>query len=189
MPWLFSKPTDTKVNPTDNKAKPTVNGHRTLNGGTSKASPTDNTAQPTVSKANVHRTLNGGTGGEGGEARNGGPGGLGRASRLTQENMEYYTVTNGGTGGKGGRGQDNGGAGGTGDAPEFSNRLVQGKPRDPSLKVEELAVSSALHALLEKSGYTTVGGLFAATDTDLREDGFRTGHINELKHALGELAT
>ncbi|KAJ7776987.1 hypothetical protein DFH07DRAFT_766672 [Mycena maculata] len=131
-------------------------------------------------------TIKGGQGGQGGYgvAGNGGNGGLGKATSMTMDETRNFTEISGGTGGKGGKGGQNGGNGGTGEANVFGSRIVQGKPKNPSVKVADLAISVTIRTMLIEEGYETIEALFLATDVSLKEAGLKHGHINQLKSVL-----
>jgi hypothetical protein len=50
-------------------------------------------------------------------------------------------------------------------------------------------LSDKIHKLLDDGGFETVGALFEVTDTDLKEAGFKIGHISELQRALKNFAS
>jgi hypothetical protein len=47
-------------------------------------------------------------------------------------------------------------------------------------------VSDTIRGLLEADGFETAGALLNVSEKDLKEDGFKRGHIAELKRALRE---
>lgn len=61
---------------------------------------------------------------------------------------------------------------------------MQGKPKNPSVKVADLAVSETIRTMLIDEGYETIEALFLATDVSLKEAGLKRGQINQLKSAL-----
>ncbi|KAJ7364554.1 hypothetical protein DFH08DRAFT_839528 [Mycena albidolilacea] len=138
--------------------------------------------------------LFGGTGGKGGEGGHiGGEGGLGEAAQLAMENADRFRRIHGGTGGEGGPGDVVGGRGGTGQGPRFSHQLItiDGKGLPPLSVAEfcqEYKLSDKIHKLLDDQGFETVGAFPKLTDTDLKDAGFKIGHIAELRRALDNFA-
>ncbi|KAJ7282664.1 hypothetical protein C8J57DRAFT_48695 [Mycena rebaudengoi] len=130
--------------------------------------------------------LKGGVGGKGGLGviGNGGHGGVGKATVITIDETPNFSEIIGGTGGKGGTGVRNGGNGGTGEANVFGSRIVQGKPKDRSARVADLAVGETIRTMLTNEGYETIEALFLATDVNLTEAGLKRGHIYQLTSAL-----
>ncbi|KAJ7030443.1 hypothetical protein C8F04DRAFT_1113683 [Mycena alexandri] len=134
-------------------------------------------------------TLNGGTGGNGGESKKiGGPGGRGAASQISLEDADRFR---GALGGNGGKGDERGGEGGVGEGNKFGKRLiplVNGKV--PYLKIvdfcEQYNLEDEIREPLTRHGYVSVKGLLGVTDTTLEKIGFRDGDIAELKSALEE---
>jgi hypothetical protein len=51
--------------------------------------------------------------------------------------------------------------------------------------LDDFAISGGLRQLLWNEGFVTVEGLFEVTEDDLRDVGFKLGHIATLKQKLG----
>ncbi|KAJ7785430.1 hypothetical protein B0H14DRAFT_2958674 [Mycena olivaceomarginata] len=140
------------------------------------------------------RELFGGTGGEGGEGgHTGGGSGLEEAAQLAMENVDRFRRVHGGTGGEDGPGDVVGGRGGTGRGPRFSHQLIRidGKGLPPLSVAEfcqEYKLTDKIHKLLDDQGFETVGALPKITGTDLKDAGFKIGHIAELRRALDDFA-
>jgi hypothetical protein len=103
---------------------------------------------------------------------------------------EFMLHFSGGIGGTGGESNVTGGTGGTGQGNKFGKQIAKGRPAHPQMPVAELAkyqLSPQICAFLKGQGYDTVGGLFEATDIELKEAGLKPGHINQLKSALKQL--
>ncbi|KAJ7254486.1 hypothetical protein C8J57DRAFT_1347039 [Mycena rebaudengoi] len=138
--------------------------------------------------------LFGGTGGKGGSGgHTGGEGGLGEAAQLAIENVDRFRRIHGGTGGEGGPGDMIGGRGGTGQGPKFSHQLLSVDVKGlPLLAMSEFCreykLSDNIHKLLDDQGFETVGALFRLTDTDLKDAGFKIGHVAEVRRALNHFA-
>ncbi|KAJ6587883.1 hypothetical protein B0H19DRAFT_195578 [Mycena capillaripes] len=119
---------------------------------------------------------------------------LEKAARLAMENVDRFRQIHGGTGGEGRRGDVIGGRGGTGQGPKFSHQLlsIDGKGLPPLSVAEfcqEYQLSDKIHQLLDGQRFETVGPLFQLTDTDLKDAGFKVGHIAELERALNDFAS
>jgi len=60
--------------------------------------------------------------------------------------------------------------------------------RVPSLSVQEFCrkykVGDEIRGLLENEGFKTAGALLEVSDSDLKDAGFRSGHVAEVKRAL-----
>ncbi|KAJ7260865.1 hypothetical protein B0H12DRAFT_1106766 [Mycena haematopus] len=139
--------------------------------------------------------ITGGRGGHGGQSnKKGGGGGRGEGPQLATEDVQRFSAINGGTGGDGGWGDDEGGVGGLGQGPKFSKQLVSGVEgktyRVPTLSVGEFCrqyrVSEKIRKLLDEEGFETAASLFEVSDATLKDAGFKSGQIAELKRALKE---
>ncbi|KAJ6540424.1 hypothetical protein B0H19DRAFT_1313086 [Mycena capillaripes] len=177
-----------KVLSQDLKQSPTLQKQKTAAESSS--------ARPHACPCNFDRNIHsGGTGGKGGEGGyTGGEGGLGEAAQLAMENVDRFRRIHGGTGGEGGASDNIGGRGGAGQGPRFSHQLlsIDGKGLPPLSVAEfcqEYQLSDKIHQLLDNQGFETVGALFKLTDTDLKDAGFKIGHIAELRRALDDFAS
>ncbi|KAJ6476987.1 hypothetical protein C8R45DRAFT_1158203 [Mycena sanguinolenta] len=133
----------------------------------------------------------GGIGGAGGGGELGGSGGLGEAPQIRVREESYascFFQLVGGTGGIGGDGTLYGGGGGTGGGVVLSKRLVsmerEARYQVSRLPLDKLDLKDRLRYWLYEHGFVTVGGLLEVYDTDLKEAGFKIGHIAGLKRAL-----
>ncbi|KAJ6470013.1 hypothetical protein C8R45DRAFT_1105097 [Mycena sanguinolenta] len=94
----------------------------------------------------------------------------------------------GGIGGKGGDGGVDGGGGGTGDAVIPSKRLVsmgkEARYRASRFPLVDLGLDYDVLCCLDKEGFVTIGGLLEVYEDDLKDAGFKVGHICELNGAL-----
>jgi len=97
----------------------------------------------------------------------------------------------GGTGGGGGDGTIAGEGGDGGKAiVKGDEETLLSKSRRPgsNMTISEFGAKFSLSEnivnKLSDSGYDTAGSLRFATIMDLKEDGFKQGHINQLKHAI-----
>ncbi|KAJ6587890.1 hypothetical protein B0H19DRAFT_1057191 [Mycena capillaripes] len=123
-----------------------------------------------------------------------GEGSLKKAAQLAMDNVDRFRGIHGGTGCQGGSGDTIGTRGGTGQGPRLSRELVSidGKGLPPLLVAEfcqEYKLSGEIHNLLDEHGFETAGALFKLSDTDLKNAGFKIGHIAELRRALDDLAS
>ncbi|KAJ6587899.1 hypothetical protein B0H19DRAFT_1097361 [Mycena capillaripes] len=110
------------------------------------------------------------------------------------ESVNRFRRIHGGTGGEGGPSDIIGGRGGTGQGTRFSHQLLCIDGKDlPRLSLaefcQEYKLSDKIHQLLDDQGFETVGALLEVTDTDLKDIGFKIGHIAELKRALNDFAS
>ncbi|KAF7373287.1 hypothetical protein MSAN_00537700 [Mycena sanguinolenta] len=135
----------------------------------------------------------GGRGGHGGPSPlKGGRGGLGEATLVATEDVHRYREIHGGFGGNGGWGGVQGGGGGVGQATTISKQLVSDAKayNVPNMTVADFChqynVSKKIRKLLEDEGFETAGALFEVADTTLKNAGFKSGQIEELKRALKE---
>jgi len=97
----------------------------------------------------------------------------------------------GGTGGDGGGGTIGGDGGDGGRAIiKGDEETLLSKSRLPgsNLTIHEFGdkyfLNESLIKRLSDSGYDTAGSLRFATIMDLKEEGFKQGHINQVRHAL-----
>ena len=103
------------------------------------------------------------------------------------------TVFPGGTGGEGGGGTNAGDGGGGGRAiikGDEETLLARSRSPGSNLTIYEFGAKFSLDEGVVKKlcdcGYGTAGSLRFATVSDLKEDGFRQGHINQVRHALDD---
>ena len=107
--------------------------------------------------------------------------------------MEYPTyVVPGGGGGGGGVGFVPGEGGLGGEAileGDGESLLDPSRPDGPAMTIkdfgEKFHISETTVDKLFVNGYESAGSLRVATAMELKEDGFKNGHIATLKHALG----
>jgi hypothetical protein len=97
----------------------------------------------------------------------------------------------GGTGGEGGVGSIGGDAGDGGKAilkGDEETLLSKSRSAGSHMTISEFGakfgLSENIVKMLSDSGYDTAGSLRFATAKELKEEGFKQGHINQLKHAL-----
>ncbi|KAJ6587880.1 hypothetical protein B0H19DRAFT_1225921 [Mycena capillaripes] len=194
MPWtlcgLFQFPPDFSFR--RGRANPDMNDQ----GLSGQESDPSNSAESTEQNPLAGDTgLIGRTGGKGDSgSHTGGEGDLEKATQLAMDHVDRFREIHGDTGVQGGPGDVIGGSGGTGQGPTFSHQLlsIDGKNLPPLSVAEfcqEYNLSDKIHKLLDEQGFETVGAFFKLTDTDLKDAGFKIGHIAELRRALDDFAS
>jgi hypothetical protein len=152
----------------------------------------------------------GGYGGDGGKGETGGAGGLGEAPSVALEDVKVFgnfkgkqrhqphgllpahLFIQGGKGGNGGEGK-NKGPDGIGQEIKFGKPLISfdGKAgRVPVVTVDQFCrtyhLSNTIRKSLVQEGYETVGALLWEYDTDMKNIGFKSDEIAEIRRALEE---